>query len=82
MSQREIQRLIGKALIDELFRRRLLSDPEEAVRSHGFDLTEEELAALKARDRAEAEALATEMDQRLYSSGWSGPREPVKALRS
>ena len=81
MSKSEMQRLIGKALIDEWFRRRLISDPEEAIRSSGLQLSEAELAALMGRDRAQAETLASEMDRRLQTSGWNGPRRSVNSLR-
>jgi hypothetical protein len=81
MSKSEIQRLIGKALIDEGFRRRLISDPEETIRSHGFQLTDIEIAILKSRDRGQAEAIASELDRRLQTSGWNGPRKPVRSLR-
>jgi hypothetical protein len=81
MSKSEMQRLIGKALIDEWFRRRLISDPEETTRAYGFQLSEAELATLKSRDRAQAEALATELDRRLQTSGWNGPHKTVSSLR-
>jgi len=81
MSRSEIQRLIGKALIDEWFRRRLISDPEEAIRSSGLQLSEAEMEALKGRDRAQAETIASELDRRLQTSGWDGPRRPVSSLR-
>jgi DNA-binding MurR/RpiR family transcriptional regulator len=62
--------LIGRAVQDPDFRRRLLSNPKEAVAAEGYELDQEQIEALQqldpeAIDRA-IEALAGELD----SSKW------------
>ncbi len=50
--------LVGKAIQDPDFRRRLLSDPETVVRAEGWDLTEDQMQALRDLDpRAVEEAI-------------------------
>lgn len=62
--------LIGRAVQDPEFRRRLLADPKEAVAAEGYELDEEQIEALQqldpeAIDKA-VEALVGELD----SSKW------------
>jgi len=61
-TEREMQELLGRALADEAFRARLLDDPRQAVRDVGYELTEEQLAALKMID---TQTLAEALDERL-----------------
>jgi hypothetical protein len=61
-TEREMQELLGRALADEAFRARLLDDPRQAVRDAGYELTEEQLAALKMID---TQTLAEVLDERL-----------------
>lgn len=50
--------LIGRAVQDADFRRRLLDDPEEAVAAEGFRLEPDQIAALRRLDaRAVDEAI-------------------------
>ncbi len=63
--------LIGRAVQDPDFRRRLLADPEEAVAAEGYELDEDQIEALQqldpeAIDKA-IEALVGELD----SSKWA-----------
>jgi hypothetical protein len=63
--------LIGKAVQDPDFRRRLLADPKSAVAAEGYELDQEQVEALqqldpKAIDKA-IEALVGELD----SSKWA-----------
>jgi len=56
MSWKTINELLGRAMIDAHFARRLLADPLRAAQEDGFDLTPEEQAIfqdIKARDLAE-----------------------------
>lgn len=43
MAREDLERLIGRAVLDAQFRERLFDDPEKAAREAGFDLTEEEI---------------------------------------
>lgn len=63
--------LIGRAVQDPEFRRRLLADPKDAVAVEGYELDEEQIEALEqldpeAIDKA-IEALVGELD----SSKWA-----------
>lgn len=63
--------LIGRAVQDPDFRRRLLADPEEAVAAEGYELDKDQIEALQqldpeAIDKA-IEALVGELD----SSKWA-----------
>ena len=44
----ELERLIGRAVMDKEFREQLLNDPEGAARAAGFNLTDAELEQLKS----------------------------------
>ena len=46
-TEKEWQELLGRALADEAFRAQLFDDPRQAAQDAGYDLTEEQLAALK-----------------------------------
>ncbi len=49
-TEKELVELLGRALTDEKFRARLFDDPRQAARGAGYDLTPEQLAAVKAID--------------------------------
>ena len=61
-TDKEIHELIGRMVADPAFRASLVEDPEKAVKETGFDLTEEQMAALKERD---LKALSADLDERL-----------------
>jgi restriction endonuclease Mrr len=61
-TETEMQELLGRALTDEAFRARLLDDPRQAVQEAGYDLTAEQLAALKTID---TQTMAEMLDERL-----------------
>ncbi len=61
-TEKELQELLGRALLDEEFRGQLFDDPRQAARDAGYDLTEEQVAALKATD---VQSFAESLDQRL-----------------
>jgi hypothetical protein len=61
VAKADLERLIGKAMLDPTFRKRLLDDPETVVQKEGFDLTEKEIASIKAADGEKAQALAEQM---------------------
>ena len=54
MARKDLERLIGRAVLDPKFRESLFADPENAIREAGFDLSDEEMAALKAIDPQQA----------------------------
>jgi hypothetical protein len=61
-TERELQELLGRALADEAFRAQLFDDPRQAARDAGYDLTAEQLAALKTID---VQSIAETLDERL-----------------
>ena len=54
MAKQDLERLIGRAVLDPKFRESLLADPEKAIREGDFDLSDEEMAALKKIDPQKA----------------------------
>jgi hypothetical protein len=44
----DLERLIGRAVIDQAFRDQLLHDPDAAIAGAGLKLTPEEIAKVKA----------------------------------
>jgi nucleoid-associated protein YejK len=69
-TEKEWQELLGRALADEAFRAQLFDDPRQAAREAGYDLTEEQLAALKTID---IQSLAEALDERLVKKiGFTG----------
>jgi hypothetical protein len=61
-AEKELQELLGRALADEAFRARLFDDPHQTVRDAGYDLTAEQLAALKTIDM---QTIAEALDERI-----------------
>ena len=63
-TEKEWQQLLGRALADEAFRAALFDDPRQAAQDAGYDLTAEQLAALKTID---AQTIAVVLDERLVN---------------
>ncbi len=61
-TQKEIHELIGRVVADPDFRTSLADDPEKAVKDAGYELTEEQMAALK---QADMKALGEDLGDRL-----------------
>ena len=61
-TEKEMHELIGRAIADPEFRAGLVEDPEKAIKETGYELTEEQLAGLKATD---LQALSEGLDERL-----------------
>ena len=80
MSKEALQAVIGKAVLDSEFREALFADPDQAV--EGYELTEEEVAALKAIDAETMESFAGSLDERIskvflqFSGGVGGLGAP------
>jgi hypothetical protein len=49
-TEKEMYEIIGRAMLDDVFRTKLASDPARATIEAGYHLTEEQVAALKQMD--------------------------------
>jgi hypothetical protein len=59
----ELERLIGRAVMDKEFRDQLLNDPEGAAKAAGFNLSDAELEQLKSLiERYKAGESSPELD--------------------
>jgi hypothetical protein len=71
MARQDLERLIGRAVLDARFRESLFADPEKAIQEAGFELSDEEMAALKEIDPQQAreavEGMAT-LDAQPWAS--------------
>jgi hypothetical protein len=63
MSQKAVESVIGKAVLDVEFRKALSVDPEKAL--VGFDLTDAEKASLNSMGSETMDALAHTLDLRI-----------------
>ncbi len=71
MARDEIERLIGKAIIEPEFLRELLQDPEAAALKAGIVLSTEEVEAIKTVSRDQALKFAEEFENRIVKR-WMG----------
>jgi len=72
MSKEALQTVIGKAVADDKFREALFANPDKALA--GYDLTQDEVAALKSVDAETMESLAGSLDERIskaFIMGWT-----------
>ena len=74
MSQKVVEEVIGKAVVDAEFRSQLFSNPEAAL--SGYDLTEEERASLSALEADVFEAFAAEVEERISKGVQPSPFLP------
>jgi putative modified peptide len=65
MSQRDVERVLGRLLTDEQFRRAFRADPATACRAAGFDLSPLELDALAALPHRALPRLVAQIDERI-----------------
>lgn len=65
MSQRDVERAIGRLLTDEQFRRAFRNDPARACREAGFDLSDLELDALAAFPTPALPRIVARIDERI-----------------
>jgi hypothetical protein len=63
MSKEAVEAIVGKAVLDSEFREALFANPEEVLAE--YDLTEEEVAALRAIDFETMESFAGTLDERI-----------------
>jgi len=59
-TQAQMDRLVGKALFDDDFRKRLIDDPEKAARSLRYRLDPAQAARIRSLSAKELESLAAE----------------------
>jgi len=64
-TQKEIHELIGRIVADPDFRASIVDDPEKAVKDTGYELTDEQMNALK---KADMKALGEDLGDRLSKS--------------
>ena len=75
MSQRSVERIIGRLVTDEGYRRRYWQDREKAIRevaSWGCELNECEWRALTALQREPVERFAGAIDPRIQKTDIEG----------
>ncbi len=76
MSQRDVERVLGRLVTDEGFREDFFGNPKSAVLRAGLDLSGEELAAMSRTPRAALAALGARIDDRICRL--HVPVEPVR----
>ena len=74
MSRKAMEAIIGKAVLHTELREALFANPDEVLA--GYDLSEEEVAALKAIDAETMESFAGTLDERISKltvpdGGWA-----------
>jgi hypothetical protein len=72
MAIRGREELIGRAVTDPDFRKRLLEDPDGTIRAEGFQIDAETLAKLKQIDPVAAEEAAKNLDETFASRAAGG----------
>lgn len=63
MSKEAVEAIVGKAVLDSQFREALFANPEKVLAE--YDLSEEEVAALRAIDFETMESFAGTLDERI-----------------
>jgi hypothetical protein len=63
MTKEAVEAVVGKAVLDSEFREALFANPDEALAE--YDLTEEEITALRAIDFETMESFAGTLDERI-----------------
>lgn len=79
MSQREVERLIGRLITDEDFRGQFERDPRGTLRAmveREVSLTSAEMAALAATPRSVWQRAARDIDPRLQKCSLRSPHAP------
>ncbi|MBA2679107.1 MAG: hypothetical protein H0U76_12015 [Ktedonobacteraceae bacterium] len=69
MSWQNIHQILGMAMVDATFSRRLLANPLEAIREFRFDLTEEEEKILREVKASDVSELSQILVERLSQGG-------------
>jgi Ribosomally synthesized peptide prototyped by Frankia Franean1_4349. len=64
-TEEEMYSMIGRAVVDAEFRKKLMEDPEAAAKEAGYTVSAEQVATLKS---AEGQGLAAVLEDRLPKS--------------
>ena len=70
MSQDAVSQIIGRAVVDTAFRELLFSNPDQALEH--YDLTDDEIEALKNLQQEDLEDFSTKLDSRITKRAWRG----------
>jgi hypothetical protein len=70
VSQDAVSQIIGRAVVDAEFRESLFSNPDQALES--YDLTHDEVEALKNLQQEDLEDFSTKLDSRITKRAWRG----------
>ena len=70
MTLKNVQAIIGKALLEPAFCKLLFSEPDQALK--GYDITREESVALKSLDARRFDSVADELRDRMATAGSGG----------
>ena len=77
MSIENVQTIIGRAVMEPEYRDLLFSEPDKAL--DGYELTDDESAALKGLEREKFDAVASELEDRISrASPGIGPLDPKR----
>jgi hypothetical protein len=80
MSQANVEKIVGRLVTDEDFRRAFHENAERVVRDlteRGWELTRAEIATLVALDPLTLERFADSLDPRLQKASLRGPVPPA-----
>lgn len=66
----DLERLIGRAIVDKKFRKELLDDPDAAVNGAGFSLTAEELDKLRDAVKRHQQDDIDKQLEAMSGGGW------------
>jgi len=81
MSQRDVERALGRLVTDQGFREEFFGDPEAAVLHSGLELSREELDALSRIPRTAVAALCARIDGRICRLHVAGLVDPEEQRR-
>jgi hypothetical protein len=70
MSREAVESILGKAVLNSQFREELFANPDEVLAD--YDLTAEEMTALRAIDFETMESFAGTLDERISKLGFGG----------
>ena len=70
MAHDAVSQVIGRAVIDAEFRTLLFSNPTQALQ--GYDLSSDEVEALKNLKLEDLEDFSTKLDARITKRAWRG----------
>jgi hypothetical protein len=79
MSQETVQKIIIRAVTEPEYRELLFGEPDKALK--GYELSEEEAAALKGLERERFDAVVSEVEERVSRAGMVVETPDKTALR-